>query len=123
LRIPAGSRIIGATGYDDRPEKRAQAFEEEFEVARQIIGLRVKMGLTQQQLAEKVKTSQSCISRLESGSYRNVSMSFLERIGKALGAEPRITFRRTKSVSHGENLTKFHRWQSGWGKKTIQSKI
>jgi Helix-turn-helix. len=51
--------------------------EEEFEVAKQIIGLRVKMGLTQQQLAEKVKTSQSCISRLESGSYQNVSMSFL----------------------------------------------
>jgi transcriptional regulator with XRE-family HTH domain len=97
--------------------------EEEFEVAKQIIGLRVKMGLTQQQLAEKVKTSQSCISRLESGSYRNVSMSFLRRIGKALGAEPRITFRRTKSVSQGKNLTKYHRWQAGWGKKTIQSKI
>ena len=76
--------------------KEYEALEEEFEVAKQIIGLRVKMGLTQQQLAEKVKTSQSCISRLESGSYRNMSMSFLRRIGKGFRS------RTTNNVSENQ---------------------
>ncbi|HLP17643.1 MAG TPA: helix-turn-helix transcriptional regulator [Bacteroidota bacterium] len=43
-------------------------------------------------MARQACTSQAAISRLESGTYRNVSLSFLRRVGAALGVKPRIKF-------------------------------
>jgi predicted transcriptional regulator len=82
------------------PEFRREynALEEEFDVAKQVIELRQKQKITQKQLARKVKTSQSCIARLESGTYRNLSLSFLRRVGGALGAQPHVKFKKVKSV-------------------------
>ena len=77
---------------DPEFRKEYNALEEEFEVAKQVISLRLKKGLTQKELAEKVNTSQSCIARLESGTYRNLSLSFLRRVGEALGVQPHIKF-------------------------------
>lgn len=76
--------------------KEYEALAEEFEVAKQVIDLRLKQGLTQKALAEKIHTSQSCIARLESGSYRNISLSFLRRVGQALGAVPEVKFRKLR---------------------------
>jgi ribosome-binding protein aMBF1 (putative translation factor) len=76
--------------------KEYDELEEEFEVAKQVIDLRLKKGLTQKELAEKANTSQSCIARLESGTYQNLSLSFLRRIGEALGVQPRIKFEKLR---------------------------
>ena len=76
--------------------KEYDALEEEFEVAKQVIDLRLKKGLTQKELAEKVNTSQSCIARLESGTYQNMSLSFLRRVGEALGVQPHVKFERLR---------------------------
>ena len=62
--------------------------EEEFAVAEEIIRLRIAKGWTQRELAERAHTSQPAIARLESGNYRNVSLSFLRKLGAALGAVP-----------------------------------
>jgi DNA-binding Xre family transcriptional regulator len=62
--------------------------EEEFAVAKEIIRLRMAKGWTQRELAERAHTSQPAIARLESGNYRNVSLSFLRKLGAALGAVP-----------------------------------
>ncbi len=62
--------------------------EEEFAVAKEIIRLRIAKGWTQRELAERAHTSQPAIARLESGNYRNVSLSFLRKLGTALGAVP-----------------------------------
>jgi DNA-binding XRE family transcriptional regulator len=82
------------------PEFRTiwQEQEEEFAVAKEVIKLRLKAGLTQKQLAQKAHTSQPSIARLESGSYRNVSMCFLRKVGNALGVEPHISFRRVRTA-------------------------
>ncbi|MFP4014632.1 MAG: helix-turn-helix domain-containing protein [Chitinispirillaceae bacterium] len=72
--------------------------QEEFEVAKEVIRLRLKAGLTQKELAKKAHTSQPAIARLESGNYQNVSMSFLRKVGHALGVEPHISFRRMKEA-------------------------
>ncbi len=79
---------------DPEFRKEYEDLEEEFEIAEEVIKLRLKAGLTQKALAEKAKTSQPTIARLESGRYRNVSLSFLKRIGRALGATPQVHFRR-----------------------------
>lgn len=46
--------------------------------------VRVKLGLTQEQLAERLGVSQSSVSRLEARG-RHVSLNTLERVAGALG--------------------------------------
>jgi DNA-binding XRE family transcriptional regulator len=69
---------------------------EEFELAEEIIRLRVEKNMTQKDLARMAGTSQPAIARIESGRYNNVSMTFLKRIGKALDAIPEIHFKKAE---------------------------
>ena len=83
---------------DPEIKKEYENLREEFELANRIIELRKKAGLTQEELAKKVHTSQPSIARLESGNYRNVSLSFLRKVGNALGVEPHVDFRRIREA-------------------------
>ena len=64
---------------------------EAWDVALQITALREKAGLSQRDLARKLKTSQQQISRLESPSYEGHSLSMLRRVANVLGANLRVT--------------------------------
>jgi len=79
---------------DPKFRKEYEALESEFALAKEIIELRIKNKLTQKQLAQQIGTSQPAIARIESGSYRNVSLSFLRRIADALGAVTEIHLRK-----------------------------
>jgi predicted transcriptional regulator len=94
---------VKATKYEDllRDELRNEAFkkeyeslEDEFSLAREIIALRKENHLTQKELAERTGTSQPAIARVESGNYRNISLSFLRRIADALDAKPEIHLKK-----------------------------
>ena len=74
-------------------KKEFENLESEFELAKQVINLRAKAKLTQKELAEKIGTSQPSIARLESGNYKNLSLSFLRRIGDAFGVQLHIQFK------------------------------
>jgi len=63
---------------------------EAWDVALQLAALREKAGLSQQQLARKLKTSQQQISRLESPGYEGHSLSMLRRVAKVLRARVRV---------------------------------
>jgi len=65
----------------------------EFEVAASLIKRRLEKGLTQLELAKRVGTKQSAISRLESGTY-NPSLDFLRKVTYALGARLKVTVSR-----------------------------
>lgn len=67
-----------------------EKLETEFQIARQIIGARLKKKMTQKDLAEKVNTGQAVISRLE-GMNGKPSISLLERVAKALDTKISIT--------------------------------
>lgn len=69
------------------PERQASLEEERVhaKVARQIYDLRIRAGLTQADLAERVSTTQSVISRLESADYDGHSLRMLRRVADALG--------------------------------------
>ena len=71
---------------DSSFRREYDSLDEEFKLATEVIELRAKRNLTQRQLAELIGTSQPAIARLESGNYRNVSLSFLRRVAEALGA-------------------------------------
>jgi len=75
--------------------RREQEYDEEVvnaEIARKIFELRTKAGLTQQQLAARVGTSKSAISRLEDADYEGHSLSMLKRIAEALDRRLEIRF-------------------------------
>lgn len=88
------------TNFDLYLEKqlRDPAFAERFkrageawDVALQITALREKAGMSQRDLARKLKTSQQNISRLESPSYEGHSLTMLRRVAEALGATVEVT--------------------------------
>ncbi|MBM9575545.1 helix-turn-helix domain-containing protein [Leptospira sp. 201903070] len=71
-------------------KKEYEVLSNEFTLAKEIIKLRKKRNLTQKDLAEKIGTSQPAIARIESGNYKNLSLSLINRLAKALDAEPVI---------------------------------
>ncbi len=91
--------------------ERRRPFEE---VARQIIRLRLDHGLSQAVLAERVGTTKSAISRLESGQHAP-NLATLDKIAAAFGGRLEIVFnvpRRTvitnwRPISNGGNLRRF----------------
>jgi predicted transcriptional regulator len=81
--------------------KREESYEQEVihaEIARKIYDLRTKAGLTQQELATRVGTSKSAISRLEDADYEGHSLSMLKRIAEALDKRVEIRFLPAKRL-------------------------
>ncbi|MCH7500349.1 MAG: helix-turn-helix transcriptional regulator [Nitrospinae bacterium] len=76
---------------DAKYKKEYEKLAPEFELARAIIEARAKAGMTQAQLARKMKTTQSVIARLEGGRV-HPSTKTLERLAKATGSRLKIDF-------------------------------
>jgi ribosome-binding protein aMBF1 (putative translation factor) len=84
--------LADITGHDP---KRQQAFEEAVanrEVAQRIYELREQAGLSQTELAKRVGTTQSVISRLEDADYEGHSLAMLNRIAAAVERRVEIRF-------------------------------
>lgn len=63
-----------------------------YEIISQIIDERAKQNITQEELALRVGTRKSNISRLESGTY-NPSLDFLAKVVRSLGKEIQINIK------------------------------
>jgi ribosome-binding protein aMBF1 (putative translation factor) len=77
-----------------KSEEYRKAYEglaPEFDLARAVIEARVTAGLTQEQLAKRMETTQSVIARLEGGRTRP-STQTLERLAAATGTRLKISF-------------------------------
>lgn len=76
------------------PEFKAHYQEERqaLKLAMKIAELREKKGLSQQQLAKLMGTSQQAISRIESGEYEGFTLKTLEKIAEATGMRVKIEF-------------------------------
>ncbi len=79
--------------WSKRPgyKKAYDALEEEFSIASALIEARGHAGLTQEEVARRMKTTQTVIARLESGRTRP-STRTLQRFAKATGMRLRIKF-------------------------------
>ncbi|HUO97480.1 MAG TPA: helix-turn-helix transcriptional regulator [Rhizomicrobium sp.] len=70
-------------------KKAYDALEEEFALARELIGARARAKLSQQEVARRMGTSQSAVARMESG--RSLpSTSSLVKYAKATGHKVQI---------------------------------
>ena len=78
---------------DPAYRREYEALEEEFALAAAMVEARKRSGLTQAQLARRMKTTQAVVARLESGRTKP-STRTLERIASATGTRLRISFER-----------------------------
>jgi len=80
----------------DREIKQAyEALGPEFEIISLFIKMRLEKGFTQKDLAHRIGTKQSAVSRFESGEY-NPTLNFLHKIARGLGAKMEVTVNTRK---------------------------
>ena len=80
---------------DPEVRKEYEAQEEEFALIAAVAKARLRAGLTQAQLAKRMKTTQSTVARLESGRGKP-STRTLSRFAKATGHTLKISFEPVK---------------------------
>jgi len=69
---------------DPRFRKEWEKSETQYQITRQLIAARLENGMSQRMLAQKAKTTQAVISRIENMSVKP-SIGILERLAWALG--------------------------------------
>jgi transcriptional regulator with XRE-family HTH domain len=85
--------------------KFREEFEQEYKnlvISEKIAELRHKAHLTQEELAQRIHTTKSAISRYESNNYQGYSLSLLQKIAAACGADLQVGFVIKKNG--GKNL-------------------
>jgi len=80
----AGEILDRITGTDPVVRERVEAARLDAQIAEMILAAREAAGLTQAQLAKRVGTTQSVISRLEDADDQGRSLTMLQRIAAAL---------------------------------------
>ena len=74
---------------DNEFETEYERLKPRYDLISQIIEARASQNITQEELALRVGTQKSNISRLESGKY-NPSLDFLTKVARSLGKEVEI---------------------------------
>ena len=72
-----------------------ERLQPEFALINEVLRARIEKGITQKDLAERVGTKQSVISRLEAG-RANPSVAFLKKLAQALNSHLEIRFIQPK---------------------------
>ncbi len=73
-------------------KKEYDMLRPEYELLDKIIALRLKQKMTQKQLADKLDTKQSAVSRLEKGMI-NPTVDFLNKLAAAFGKKLTVEFK------------------------------
>jgi len=76
---------------DPEFRREYEKIQVEFAPIRAILDARMKKGMTQAQIAEKMGTTQSAIARVESGNG-NPTIAFMQKLADALGLRLSIRF-------------------------------
>ncbi len=75
-----------------------EALELEYRVAGQMLKARARAGLTQDAVAERMGTTKSAISRLESAGKHAPSLETLKRYAQAVGCELQVRLVKLKEA-------------------------
>jgi DNA-binding XRE family transcriptional regulator len=75
---------------DPEFRREYEALEPEFSIRRQLINLRLKHGLSQRQLADRVDTPRPSISRMEAKGVKD--LAFAQRLAEALDCTLEVRF-------------------------------
>lgn len=105
-------RYLKAQLADPEFARRFKEAGQAWDVALQIAVLRRRAGLSQKQLAQRVKTSQQQICRLESPGYEGHSLSMLRRVAQQLHARVRVVLEPDDTADHVAEETARYRMAS-----------
>jgi len=75
---------------DEEFKAEYEKLKPRYELIAQIADVRSKLNITQEELASRVGTQKSNISRFESGSY-NPTLDFITKVARSLGKEIHIS--------------------------------
>ena len=94
--------------FEGKPEMMAMLEEElaNAELSRLVYDLRTGSRLTQAQLAKRVGTTQSVISRLEDADYEGHSLAMLRRIAQAVGCVVEIRVRPAEPMQPSQGKSR-----------------
>ena len=107
---------VGTSVKDDVRRHTAESaeFRKEYErletfskIAHRVILRRAELGLTQKELADRIGTKHSAISRIESGQHAT-SVSTLQKLAIALDLDLVIDFRERKPARKGRGPLSAH---------------
>lgn len=79
-------RARARSGFDEA----YAALSLEYRLVRQLLAARTRAGLTQDTVAERMGTTKSAVSRLESASKHTPSLATLQRYAQAVGCELQV---------------------------------
>ena len=99
-----------STAYDDSAA--------DYELVRQLLRARMKAGLTQEEVARRMGTTKSAISRLEGVGKHSPSVSTLRRYARAVGCD--VEVRLVAAAASGS--ARVPRVQIGTGGRRIASR-
>jgi len=88
------------TGTSQEMADLIEQEQDNLDIARKIYELRTRAKLSQAELARKVGTTQSVISRLEDADYDGHSLIMLRRIASALERRVEIRFLPARKLQH-----------------------
>lgn len=100
-RIQAPSHQALMRGYfkDKKFKEKIKAGVQRLKVITQIVELREKLGLTQNELANRIGVSQPFVARIENDDASNLSLETLIKIVDALHGEIEIRIRPTQKAA------------------------
>jgi predicted transcriptional regulator len=84
----AAKKVFDKWRKDPAYKKAYDAFDEEFALTSELLRARQEAGLTQAQVAARMKSTQSVVARLEGG--KKPSWATLERYARAVGKRLRV---------------------------------
>ncbi len=93
--IPEFKKIKKELLKSSRFREEYEKLSSEYQIARMLILARKEAGMTQQEVAERMRTSQSAIARIESG--KPGSLRSIERYANATGNRVKIDLVRVAS--------------------------
>ena len=89
--VPHDHKAFLAKALERKGFKEAyDALELEYQVASQMLRARARAGLTQDAVAQKMGTTKSAISRLESAGKHAPSLTTLKRYAEAVGCDLQV---------------------------------
>lgn len=95
---------------------------EKTRIALDIAYFRERKGITQEDLARLVNTSQSAIARMENPEYKGYSMSTLRKVAEALGIELVVSFKEKGIETYEKEPAKIY-YVIAWPKEKKEYKF
>lgn len=102
MLVPLDIKAAVAKERKESPEFRTayDALKQARTVARALAELRDRAGLSQADLAARMRTSQAAVSRMESPSYEGHTWRAISRYANALGWQPTLGFVISAAKKH-----------------------